>query len=237
MRKLYWTIKIISALVGLVFLTNMVVPNWRDLLGQGVSSAVKWVSAETPTAVHWGQQEASKIQKQVNQAGASPHATPAPGSHSSRPTPQPISFRPMTPGASPAPSDVQGPPPAAPMAQAPQGWSYAECTTMVTDMVWDAQLDSNEANRDTSTNPAQSAYYATWSAHWQTVADYLHAGPCAATPAPLSGSACTDPPQWFQTAITSHQIDEASHPQNKAWDDQWTQIYQTIAALWPAAGC
>ena len=224
MKKLYWTIKIISALVGLVFLANIAVPNWRDALIQGAGKAV-----------NWGQQEANNLNHQM-QPGT-PQATPA----SPRQAPPALRLVLVTPGAgNTAPAPEQGPPPATAVATPSAGvvaWSSDQCRTMVADMSWDAQLDATTATQQSSTNPAQSAYYATWSAHWQTVAEDLAAGPCAIQPVPLSGTQCSDPEQWFQTAIDGHVADEQANPQNKSWDDQWIAIYQTAIALWPTAGC
>ena len=209
-RKIYWTVKLATALFALAWVANAAAPGS--------------VASVAGNAFHWASTEYQGFTNVDGQP--SPTAVPV-----APPPPAPLKLvlsAPPTFGAAPVATAISA---------SIGGWSSAQCSTMEADMANDEQLDANTASQDASSNPSLSAYYATASGHWATVLQDIKSGPCADTPQALSGTQCSDPESWFKTAIVTHQADEAKNPQNKTWDDEWTQIYQTANSLWASAGC
>jgi len=228
MKRIYFFCKTLIAVFTLAGIVSWQFPGATRSVGATLVAGPTWLASVWPGGVGPDQTQSTIPTPQHFDL-----STPPP---TSAPAPQPTSGYVAPSTATPVPPAT---PPVVVGIPSVQGWSQSDCAAMFTAMSEDAQLDTASAGRYAQQgNSSQVAYYQLWASHWQAVADYMHSGPCAATPLPLSGAACSDPPQWFTTAITSHQNDFAPHPENRAWDEQWIATYSTANGLWATTeGC
>jgi hypothetical protein len=121
-------------------------------------------------------------------------------------------------------------------------WSNTDCTWALGTMEEDLSLDQASATEvangtDPQHYPASyAAQYRAWVTAWTAVVSQVQTI-CSATPILPTWAETTGAQADFQTAITSHQIDETNNPQNTSWDNTWIANYQRMISLYGLIPC
>jgi hypothetical protein len=106
-------------------------------------------------------------------------------------------------------------------------WSGNDRDWALTTLTLDEQLDTQAE----TTYPQYQQYYAGWAMHWARAIALIQGLEYPQAEAP-SASTLNPIVSWFNLAISLHQSDEQTYPQNSAWDNTWIANYQRLDALW-----